>query len=89
MSNKSQTVSVGSTVRMIEHGTDDEEVFQVVEDSKANLLQNKIPVANPMGQALLGKKSGDEVSLNGPSGEVKFSVLEIIENNGDPDQGTR
>jgi transcription elongation factor GreA len=79
MSNKTQTVSVGTSVKLVEHGTDDEEIFQVVEDSQVNLLQNKIPVANPMGQALLGKKSGDEVSLNGPTGEVKFSVLEIIE----------
>lgn len=77
MSNETQTVTIGSYVKLREHGADDEEVIHVVENSKADLLQNKIPAENPMGQALLGKKPGEEILLSGPNGELKFSVLEV------------
>ena len=77
MSSPEQTVSIGSFVKLVEHGTDDEDVYHVVENSKADLLRNKIPVETPLAQALLGKKPGDEVSVSGPNGELTFSVLDV------------
>ena len=77
MSDNEQAVCVGSSVTLLEHGTDNQEVFQVVKESQADVLQNKIPVENPMGQALLGKTPGDKILLSGPEGDIEFSVLEV------------
>jgi len=77
MSNSAQRITVDSYVKLSEHGSGDEEVYQLVDASKADLLQNKIPVGNPLAQALLGKKPGDEVSITGPEGELTFSVREV------------
>lgn len=79
MSDNEQAVCIGSSVKLREHGTKNEETFQVVENSQADVLENKIPAENPMGQALLGKTPGDKVPLNGPEGEVEFSVLEVTQ----------
>jgi transcription elongation factor GreA len=72
-----QSVSVGSWVRLTEHGSGDEEVFHIVQPFRADLLENRLPPDNPLSRALLGQKPGDEVCVNGPQGEIRFSVLEV------------
>ena len=37
----------------------------------------KISVDSPIGKGLLGKKTGDSVEIEIPSGNVKFEILEI------------
>jgi transcription elongation factor GreA len=72
-----EAVSVGTWVKVLEVDSGDEEVFHIVEPREANYLENKIPPDNPMGRVLLGSKPGEEVVLDGPTGTVKFSILEI------------
>jgi transcription elongation factor GreA len=72
-----RTVAVGTWVKVLEKGTGDEEVFHIVEPREANYRENKISPDNPMGRVLLGSKPGEEVALVGPTGTVKFSILEI------------
>jgi transcription elongation factor GreA len=71
------SVGVGSWVKLVEHGTGDEEVFHIVETREVNYLENKIPDDNPMGRVLLGAKPGDDVAVEGPHGTVTYSVLDV------------
>lgn len=71
------SVGIGTWVKVVEHGSGDEEVFHIVERRETNLLENKIPPDNPLGRALLGSKPGEDVALDGPNGTVKFSVVEV------------
>jgi transcription elongation factor GreA len=43
----------------------------------ANINQGKPSVASPMGKALLGRRQGEEFSLEAPGGSVRMKVLEI------------
>jgi transcription elongation GreA/GreB family factor len=70
-------VSVGCWVKVSEEGTAEEEVFQIVDSTRANVLENKIPPGNAMAQALLGAEPGDEVQFDAPRGRLKFTVLEV------------
>ena len=72
-----ESVAVGTWVKVVEKGSGEEEVFQIVDGRDANYLENKIPKDNPMGSALIGSRPGEEVALDGPNGTVKFSILEI------------
>ena len=45
--------------------------------SEADLKTGKISVDSPIGKGLLGKKTGDSVEIEIPSGNVKFEILEI------------
>ncbi len=75
--NSVKSVAVGTWVKVVEHGSGDEEVFRIVDSREMDYMENKIPPDNPMGRALMGSKPGEEVALDGPNGTVKFSVLEI------------
>ena len=61
-------INVGCTVK----------VFDIIVGStEANSLVGKISNESPVGQALIGKKVGDTVSVETQAGEIKYKVLEI------------
>ncbi len=51
--------------------------YTLVPESEANIKMGKIAVSTPIGKGLLGKKVGDIVLINVPSGSVEFEILEI------------
>jgi transcription elongation factor GreA len=66
---------IGSVVKVKEHGMDEEELFRIGDVTKP--MDNQVAPENPMGQALLGAQPGDEVTVNGPEGPIKFDVLDV------------
>lgn len=53
------------------------EKFQVVEPEEADISAGKISLKSSLGQALLGKKKGDNVSFSTPNGIQKYKILEV------------
>ncbi|MDX9695952.1 MAG: transcription elongation factor GreA [Bacteroidales bacterium] len=51
--------------------------YTLVSESEANLKEGKISVNTPIAKGLLGKKVGDVVTVQIPSGTAEFEVLEI------------
>jgi transcription elongation factor GreA len=51
--------------------------YSLVTESEADIKQNRLSVATPIAKALLGKKVGDTVEVQVPSGTLQFKVLEI------------
>lgn len=51
--------------------------FQVVGTVEADPLEGKISDASPIGQALLGKKEGDEVEIKTPADTTTYIVTAI------------
>ncbi len=51
--------------------------YQLVAESEANLKEGKISVDTPIAKGLLGKKVGDVVEVEVPSGKMSFEILEI------------
>lgn len=69
------TVSVGATV-VVEKGKD-QQTYMIVGSEEADFLAGKISHHSPLGSALLGKKAGDNISVQTPKGETKYKVIEI------------
>jgi transcription elongation factor GreA len=69
--------SVGSWVKIQEDGMDEEEVFHLARTT--NALENTVSPDDAMGQALLGARPGDTVTVQGPVGPIKFSVVDVGE----------
>ena len=76
--NNARIASIGSWVKVQEHGMDEVEVFHLA--PVTNARENRIAPDNAMGQALFGVQPGDEVTVRGPSGPIKFSVLDVGRN---------
>ena len=51
--------------------------YTLVSESEADLKSGKIAVNTPIAQGLLGKKVGDKVDIQVPSGMLSFEVLDI------------
>ncbi len=51
--------------------------YYIVSESEANIKQGKLSVDTPIAKALLGKKVGEVVEVEVPSGKVSFEIVEI------------
>lgn len=69
-------VSLGSTV-VLTSGDGERERYTIVGSPEANPSAGKISHESPVGRALLGKRVGDHVKVQVPSGTISFKVLEI------------
>lgn len=74
---KAKTVVIGVKVKVMDEEYGEEEEYRVVGSTEANSREGKISDESPMGKALLGKKIGDEVTVEAPGGEFKVKILEI------------
>lgn len=73
---KTSKVAVGVTVAL-ESDKGKKVSYVIVGSVEADPLEGKISDESPIGQALLGKKVGEEVSIKTPRGEVTYKVTEI------------
>ena len=74
---KAKTVVIGVKVKVLDVEYGDEDEYRVVGSTEADSRDGKISDESPMGKALLGKKIGDEVTVEAPGGEFKVKILEI------------
>lgn len=51
--------------------------YTIVADSEANIRERKIASSTPIAKGLLGKRVGDIVDIQVPSGMMKFEIIEI------------
>lgn len=70
-------VVFGTTVVLFNVGTDEEVSYKIVGDDEADLKQNMISVNSPIARAAIGKKVGDAVLVQAPSGEIEYEVVEV------------
>ena len=68
-------VNVGCKVTVEVDGKD--LTYNVVGEWEADPLSKKISHTSPLGQALMGKKTGDEVRFDAPAGSVIYKVKKI------------
>jgi transcription elongation factor GreA len=73
-------VFIGCTVKLREHGTDDEDLYKLVGEASARppLDYIEVTATSPMGEALLKARVGEEVRVNAPRGVKRFTIVEII-----------
>jgi transcription elongation factor GreA len=69
------TISVGNSVLVQIDG--EEETFHIVGPTETDPISGKISSESPVGQALLGKKKGDEVQVQAPDGSMTYKIMEV------------
>jgi transcription elongation factor GreA len=70
-------VIFGSTVKVQDLNVNTETSYRLVGQDEANISKNLIFYKSPIGKALVGKKIGDLVSVDTPSGERNFEIKEV------------
>ena len=55
----------------------DEHLYHIVGEWEADPVQKKVSHSSPLGQALIGRKVGDEVEFEAPAGKVLYKIVKI------------
>ena len=70
-------VIFGSTVKLQDLETNKEVTYKLVGQDEANIKKNLIFFKSPIGKALISKDKGEMVTVNTPSGDKSFEILEV------------
>ncbi len=73
---KASRIEMGSTVSVVDQDSKTLE-FTIVGSAEANPLEGKISNQSPVGQALLGKKTGDKVGVKAPGGNLHLRITKV------------
>ena len=71
------SVNVGTTVRVRYSEDDDEEEYTIVGARESDPMSNRISNECPVGAALLGHRAGETVTVEAPDGPMALVILEI------------
>jgi transcription elongation factor GreA len=73
--NKKGTIDIGCKVTVTLGGK--EHTYEIVGEWEADPLNKKISHTSPLGQALVGKKMGENVEFEAPAGKVIYKIKKI------------
>ena len=68
-------VSIGKKITSEEDG--DEETYEIVGAAEADAFNGKISNESPIAQGLIGRKVGDQVTINTPGGEMTVKITKV------------
>lgn len=70
-------VAIGKTVTVQEVGTTDKDVYHIVGAAGADIFSGRISNESPIAQALIGKKTGDIVTIESPAGSYDVEIISV------------
>tara|TARA_B100000963_G_C22430773_1_gene582038 strand:+ start:356 stop:832 length:477 start_codon:yes stop_codon:yes gene_type:complete len=70
-------VIFGSTVKLQDLETGKKVSYRLVGQDEADIKKDLIFFKSPIGKALIGKNKGEMISVNTPSGERNFEILDV------------
>lgn len=70
-------VVFGTTVVIQNSDSGDERTWRIVGETEADVEAGKISFKSPLGQSLIGKNEGDEVTVAAPGGRQNWEILEV------------
>ena len=70
-------VKFGANVRLVDEETDKEAAYQLVGVHEADIKAGRLSISSPLAKALIGKKTGDTISVPAPGGDRAYEILEV------------
>ena len=67
-------VIFGVTVTLLDVDTDEETTYKIVGEDEADLKIGKISVMSPIARALIGKSTGEAVTVSTPGGDREYEI---------------
>lgn len=70
-------VAIGKTVTVEEIGSTDKDIYHIVGAAGADIFSGRISNESPIAQALIGKKTGDIVTIESPAGNYEVRIISV------------
>ena len=71
---KGDKVMLGATITLVDVDTEKTVTYALVGPDEADLDAGRISTASPIGRALLGKSTGEEVTVQAPGGKRVYEI---------------
>ena len=75
--NETDKVVFGATVTILNLNSDEEVTYQIVGELEADINTGLISIASPIARSLIGKRVGDIVDVNAPSGVIEYEIIQV------------
>jgi len=73
-----QKAKVGSKVSLKDLASGKQITYTLVDAREADVSSGRISTVSPVGQALLERAAGDEVTINVPRGTLRYTVQKVV-----------
>ena len=67
----------GATVELVDTDSGEEVTYKIVGDLESDLKQRLISISSPVARALIGKNSGDTVTIEAPAGNREYDIISV------------
>ena len=74
---KAGKVVFGANVELYDIEKDNTVNYQLVGNLEADLSKGRISISSPIGKAMLGKMTGDEIEVAAPGGTRAYEILDV------------
>jgi transcription elongation factor GreA len=72
-----ENVKFGAVVKLVDEETEKESAYQIVGMHEADIKQGLLSISSPLAKALIGKKTGDSISVPAPGGDRTYEILSV------------
>jgi len=70
-------ITLLSTVELLDLKRDKKVTYTLVSPEEVDVERQRISTQSPVGKALIGKKAGDELTIEVPAGELQYRILRV------------
>lgn len=70
-------VVFGATVELMNLNTEEEVKYRIVGEDEADIKSGLVSINSPVARGLIGKREGDSVTVQVPSGAVEYEILAV------------
>ena len=74
---RSGAIGIGSKVTVLDVEFDEEVEYQIVGSQEANPSIGRISDESPVGQGLMGHRTGETITVEAPAGQLQFKILKV------------
>ena len=67
----------GATVNLADVDSGVEVSYQIVGEDEADIKAGLISITSPIARAIIGKRAGDEVEVEAPSGRKRYEITQV------------
>jgi transcription elongation factor GreA len=71
-------VVFGATVQLLNLSNDSEVTYRIVGEDEADIKAGLVSINSPVARGLIGKREGDTVVVQVPSGAVEYEILAVL-----------
>ncbi|MDR0466839.1 MAG: transcription elongation factor GreA [Deltaproteobacteria bacterium] len=67
----------GATVELEDLDTGERKIYTLLGPDEADYANGSISIQSPVGKALLGKETGDEITVDAPRGRISYELVSV------------